>query len=159
MPAHARRRGSRSWNADPGAGQAGLAGETRDRSGPLVSFLLPHASAVSCVRAGAGAARRERGELPPVRRSWSAARLVRNRAAMPRALFGHGEHPDSEAIIAAYLTANVRAGMTGRQLETARDAAIAAARLGNLLPAAPPQPAALPGSSRSFVALCACAVT
>jgi conjugative relaxase-like TrwC/TraI family protein len=55
-----------------------------------------------------------------------------------RALFGHGEHPDSEAIIAAYLTANVRAGMTDRQLETARDAAIAAARLGNPFPAYKP---------------------
>ena len=51
-----------------------------------------------------------------------------------RALFGLGEHPDSEAIIAAYLTANVRAGMTGRQLETARDEAIAAARLGRAVP-------------------------
>jgi conjugative relaxase-like TrwC/TraI family protein len=55
-----------------------------------------------------------------------------------RALFGHGEHPDSEAIMAAHLTANVRAGMTGRQLETARDAAIAAARLGNPFPAYKP---------------------
>src|ERR1700731_1974160 len=55
-----------------------------------------------------------------------------------RALFGHGEHPDSEAIIAAYLTANVRAGMTGPQLETARDGAIAAARLGTPFPAYEP---------------------
>jgi hypothetical protein len=55
-----------------------------------------------------------------------------------RALFGHGEHPDSEAIIAAWLTANVRAGMTDRQLETARDAAIATARLGNPFPAYKP---------------------
>jgi hypothetical protein len=55
-----------------------------------------------------------------------------------RALFGHGEHPDSEAIIVNYLTANVRAGMTGRQLEAARDAAITAARLGNPFPAYKP---------------------
>ena len=55
-----------------------------------------------------------------------------------RALFGHGEHPDGEAIIAAYLTANVRAGMTDRQLETARDEAIAAARLGRPFPAYKP---------------------
>ena len=55
-----------------------------------------------------------------------------------RALFGHGEHPDSEPIIASYLTANVRAGMTGRQLKTERDAAIAAARLGRPFPAYKP---------------------
>ena len=55
-----------------------------------------------------------------------------------RALFGHGEHPDSEAIITAYLKANVRAGMTGPQLETARDEAIAAARLGRPFPAYEP---------------------
>jgi conjugative relaxase-like TrwC/TraI family protein len=55
-----------------------------------------------------------------------------------RALFGHGEHPDSEAIIAAYLAANVRAGMTDRQLETLRDGAIGVARLGNPFPAYKP---------------------
>ena len=51
-----------------------------------------------------------------------------------RALFGHGEHPDSDAIIAAYLEANVRAGMTGKQLEQVRDEAIRAARLGRPFP-------------------------
>jgi hypothetical protein len=35
---------------------------------------------------GIGRARRKRGRLPPVRRPWCAARLVRNRAAEPRAL-------------------------------------------------------------------------
>ena len=55
-----------------------------------------------------------------------------------RALFGHGEHPDSAAIIAAYLKGNVRAEMTGRQLETARNEAIAAARLGRPFPAYEP---------------------
>jgi conjugative relaxase-like TrwC/TraI family protein len=51
-----------------------------------------------------------------------------------RALFGHGEHPDSDAIITAYLEANVRAGMTGKQLEQLRDEAIRAARLGRPFP-------------------------
>ena len=55
-----------------------------------------------------------------------------------RALFGHGEHPDGDAIIAAYLTAHVRAGMTDRQLETARDEAIARRRLGRPFPAYEP---------------------
>ena len=52
-----------------------------------------------------------------------------------RALFGLGEHPDSEEIIAAYLCEHVRAQMTGRQLERVRDEAIAAARLGRAFPA------------------------
>ena len=51
-----------------------------------------------------------------------------------RALFGHGEHPDSEAIVAAYLGEHIRAGMTGRQLERLTAAAIAAA-LGRPFPA------------------------
>jgi len=55
-----------------------------------------------------------------------------------RALFGHGERPDGQAIIAAYLAANVHAGMTDRQLETVRNAAIAAARLGGPFPAYKP---------------------
>lgn len=55
-----------------------------------------------------------------------------------RALFGHGEHPDSEQIIAAYLKEHVRAGMTDKQLERVRDEAIAAARLGRPFPAYKP---------------------
>jgi cell wall-associated NlpC family hydrolase len=55
-----------------------------------------------------------------------------------RALFGHGEHPDADAITAAYLRVHVHAGMTGRQLEKVRDAAIAAARLGRAFPAYQP---------------------
>ena len=52
-----------------------------------------------------------------------------------RALFGVGAHPDAEVMITAYLAANVHAGMTERQLEDARDAAIAHARLGRPFPA------------------------
>jgi conjugative relaxase-like TrwC/TraI family protein len=52
-----------------------------------------------------------------------------------RALFGLGEHPDSEAITSAYLKEHVRAGMSERQLERVRDEAIAAARLGRAFPA------------------------
>ena len=52
-----------------------------------------------------------------------------------RALFGLGEHPDGEAIIAAYLKEHVRAGMSESQLERVRDEAIAAARLGRAFPA------------------------
>jgi len=52
-----------------------------------------------------------------------------------RALFGHGSHPDAEAIIDAYLTANVRAGMSQEQLGRVADEAIAAARLGRAFPA------------------------
>jgi conjugative relaxase-like TrwC/TraI family protein len=55
--------------------------------------------------------------------------------AQMRALFGLGEHPDGEEIIAAYLKAQVRAGMSDRQLERVRDEAIAAARLGRGFPA------------------------
>jgi hypothetical protein len=44
------------------------------------------------------------------------------------ALFGLGEHPDSEEIIAAYLKEHVRAGMSERQLERVQHEAIAAAR-------------------------------
>jgi len=55
--------------------------------------------------------------------------------AQMRALFGLGEHPDGEAIIAAYLREHVRAAMTDRQLERVRDEAIAAARLGRSFPA------------------------
>jgi conjugative relaxase-like TrwC/TraI family protein len=55
-----------------------------------------------------------------------------------RALFGHGEHPDGDAIIAAYIKANVRAGMSESQLEQVRNEAIAAARLGRAFPAYKP---------------------
>src|SRR3974390_143302 len=54
---------------------------------------------------------------------------------MSAALGGaQSEHPDSDAIITAYLEANVRAGMTGKQLEQVRDEAIRAARLGRPFP-------------------------
>ncbi len=52
-----------------------------------------------------------------------------------RALFGLGQHPDCEAIAAAYLKARVRAGMSDRQLARVRDEALAAARLGRAFPA------------------------
>ena len=52
-----------------------------------------------------------------------------------KALFGLGEHPDGEEIIAAYLKARVRAGMSEEQLERVRDEAIASARLGRAFPA------------------------
>jgi conjugative relaxase-like TrwC/TraI family protein len=52
-----------------------------------------------------------------------------------RALFGLGEHPDGEGIIAAYLEEHVRAGMSEQQLGRVRDEAIAAARLGRGFPA------------------------
>jgi hypothetical protein len=55
--------------------------------------------------------------------------------AQMRALFGLGEHPDGEAVTAAYLREHVRAGMTGRQLDQVRCEAIAAARLGRAFPA------------------------
>jgi hypothetical protein len=32
-----------------------------------------------------------------------------------RALFGQGEHPNSDAIVKAYIRTHVRAGMTARQ--------------------------------------------
>jgi conjugative relaxase-like TrwC/TraI family protein len=57
-----------------------------------------------------------------------------------RALFGVGAHPDAEQMITAYLAANVRAGMTDRQLEEASDAAITHARLGRPFPAYEPLP-------------------
>ena len=52
-----------------------------------------------------------------------------------KALFGLGEHPDGEEIIAAYLKEHVRAGMSEQQLERVRDEAIASARLGRAFPA------------------------
>jgi len=52
-----------------------------------------------------------------------------------RALFGHGAHPGQDAIIDAYLTAHVRAGMSEQQLERVAERAIAAARLGRAFPA------------------------
>jgi conjugative relaxase-like TrwC/TraI family protein len=55
-----------------------------------------------------------------------------------RALFGVGAHPDAEEMIAAYLAANVRAGMTEKQLEEVRDEAIGHARLGRPFPAYEP---------------------
>jgi conjugative relaxase-like TrwC/TraI family protein len=58
--------------------------------------------------------------------------------AQMKALFGHGEHPDADAIITAHILARVRARMTGRQLERVRDEAISAARLGRAFPAYAP---------------------
>jgi conjugative relaxase-like TrwC/TraI family protein len=55
--------------------------------------------------------------------------------AQMRALFGLGEHPDGDAVTAAYLRDHVRAGMSGRQLDQVRYEAIAAARLGRAFPA------------------------
>jgi conjugative relaxase-like TrwC/TraI family protein len=52
-----------------------------------------------------------------------------------KALFGLGEHPDSEQVIAAHLKEHVRAEMSERQLQKVRDRAIAAARLGRAFPA------------------------
>jgi conjugative relaxase-like TrwC/TraI family protein len=51
-----------------------------------------------------------------------------------RALFGYGQHPDAEAIIASYLTQHVHADMTPRQLAKVQDDAIKAARLGRPFP-------------------------
>ena len=52
-----------------------------------------------------------------------------------RMLFGHGAHPDGEAMIAAYITAHTHYGMTGLQLEQVRQDAIRHATLGRQFPA------------------------
>jgi conjugative relaxase-like TrwC/TraI family protein len=51
-----------------------------------------------------------------------------------RALFGHGMHPDADAIIKAYIEQNTRAGMTPDRLARVQDEALAAARLGRRFP-------------------------
>jgi hypothetical protein len=58
-----------------------------------------------------------------------------------RALFGHGEHPNSDTIVKAYLQEHVRAGMTDRQLKSHTAAAIRHATLGRRFPAYQPRPA------------------
>jgi conjugative relaxase-like TrwC/TraI family protein len=55
-----------------------------------------------------------------------------------RALFGHGEHPDSDAMVSAYLQEHVRAGMTKRQLQALTEKAIRHATLGRRFPAYEP---------------------
>jgi conjugative relaxase-like TrwC/TraI family protein len=52
-----------------------------------------------------------------------------------RMLFGHGAHPDGEAMITAYITAHTRHGMTDIQLQKVRDDAIRHAILGRQFPA------------------------
>src|SRR5258708_5627122 len=52
-----------------------------------------------------------------------------------RALFGQGEHPNSDAMIAAYLRENIRAGMTERQRQQVTAAAVRHATLGRRFPA------------------------
>jgi conjugative relaxase-like TrwC/TraI family protein len=52
-----------------------------------------------------------------------------------RMLFGHGAHPDGEAMITAYIGAHTRHGMTDVQLEKVRQDAIRHATLGRQFPA------------------------
>jgi hypothetical protein len=52
-----------------------------------------------------------------------------------RALFGQGEHPNSDAMVAAYIREHIRPGMTGRQREEPTAAAIRHATLGSQFPA------------------------
>jgi conjugative relaxase-like TrwC/TraI family protein len=55
-----------------------------------------------------------------------------------RALFGQGEHPNSDAIVRAYLNNHIRHGMTERQLTEVTAAAIRSATLGRRFPAYKP---------------------
>ena len=55
-----------------------------------------------------------------------------------RALFGHGQHPDSEAMIQAQLAAEARPGMSPSQLARVRRDAIRAATLGRPFPSYEP---------------------
>jgi conjugative relaxase-like TrwC/TraI family protein len=55
-----------------------------------------------------------------------------------RALFGQGEHPNSDAMVRAYLSEHVRGGMTERQLQEVTAAAIRHATLGRRFPAYKP---------------------
>lgn len=54
--------------------------------------------------------------------------------AQMKALFGLGQHPDADAIIAAYLAEHVRAEMTEAQLAAVQTAAVKAASLGRRFP-------------------------
>ena len=51
-----------------------------------------------------------------------------------KALFGLGQHPNAEAIIAAYLAEHVRGAMTDPQLKDVQEAALKAASLGRRFP-------------------------
>jgi TrwC relaxase len=51
-----------------------------------------------------------------------------------RALFGYGQHPDAEPMIAAYIEASTRPDMTAKQLAAVRNEAIKAATLGRRFP-------------------------
>ena len=55
-----------------------------------------------------------------------------------KALFGLGQHPDADRIIADYLAEHVRAGMTEQQREAVQTAAIKAASLGRRFPSYEP---------------------
>lgn len=57
-----------------------------------------------------------------------------NGRARPKHLFGLGQHPEAERIIAEHLAANVRADMNDEQLQAVRAAAIKAATLGRKYP-------------------------
>jgi hypothetical protein len=52
-----------------------------------------------------------------------------------RALFGQGEHPNSDAMVTAYIREHIRPGMTDRQREELVQAAIRHATLGRRFPA------------------------
>ncbi|NUR03819.1 MAG: relaxase domain-containing protein [Streptomyces sp.] len=58
--------------------------------------------------------------------------------AQMKALFGLGQHPDADRIIADYLAEHVRAGMTEAQREAVQTAAIKAASLGRRFPSYEP---------------------
>ncbi|WP_194908993.1 MobF family relaxase [Catenulispora rubra] len=58
--------------------------------------------------------------------------------AQMKALFGLGQHPDADRIIAEYLAEHVRAGMTEQQREVVQAAAIKAASLGRRFPSYEP---------------------
>ena len=55
-----------------------------------------------------------------------------------RALFGHGQHPNSEAMIQAHLAASARPGMSAAELARSRREAIRAATLGRPFPSYEP---------------------
>src|SRR5450755_2051159 len=55
-----------------------------------------------------------------------------------RALFGHGQHPNSEAVIQAHLAASARSGMSVGELARSRREAIRAATLGRPFPSYEP---------------------
>ena len=55
-----------------------------------------------------------------------------------RALFGHGQHPDGEAMIRTHLAASARPGMSASELARSRQEAIRAATLGRPFPSYEP---------------------